>query len=436
VKSPNETNNLYQQIFAENWEAFKKEYPVYATEYYNECVFKMLNCGQEGGGYKEYGCWDCGLGMKRVCFSCGSKFCLSCAITYTEKAQEQISKSLISGLTYRHATMTLPEQLRNIFHRNRHDGEYLSKLMRCVYDFLEDVTNTVKKVKNKNLKIGVIAFVHTGGRSGSCNPHIHVIWTDGGYDEQTGIWRDLGYFPYKKILPEKWQYHLLTFMKKLVPTQEMKDLVNELWNDYPKGLVANISKSIVPRSYKALTGYLSKYLSSPPIAIRRITGYQDGSVSYYYKDHRTKKRKYVTVTVFTFMGRMLQQILPKGFQRIRYFGIQAKCVFNKWKAKLLQVLTAMGCKIDDSYQTVFRKNYRERYKKGAGIDPFICKECGSELCLMRVWIPGRGIVYDALEEAKKGKYGFDVPINVVAEKEHYQQQLFGFDLEYNLAYTW
>jgi len=55
---------------------------------------------------------------------------------------------------------------------------------------------------------------------------------------------------------------------------------------------------------------------------------------------------------------------------------------------------------------------------------------------MRVWIPGRGIVYDALEEAKKGKYGFDVPINVVAEKEHYQQQLFGFDLEYNLAYTW
>ena len=92
-----------------------------------------------------------------------------------------------------------------------------------------------------------------------------------------------------------------------------------------------IFKSIVPQSYKALTGYLSKYLSSPPIAIRRITGYQDGSVSYYYKDHRTKKRKYVTVTVFTFMGRMLQQILPKGFQRIRYFGIQAKCVFNKWK---------------------------------------------------------------------------------------------------------
>lgn len=172
MKTPIKVKNIYQQIFADNWESFKKTFPAYDTSYYEECVSKMLNCGQEGSGYKEYGCWDCGLDSKKVFFTCGSKFCLSCARGYMDKAQIEISKSLIPGISYRHATLTIPEQLRNTFHKNRHSGEYLSKLIRCVYEYLQDITNTVKK---GNLKIGIIIFVHTGGRSGSCNPHIHAI---------------------------------------------------------------------------------------------------------------------------------------------------------------------------------------------------------------------------------------------------------------------
>jgi hypothetical protein len=38
-----------------------------------------------------------------------------------------------------------------------------------------------------------------------------------------------------------------------------------------------------------------------------------------------------TVTVDTFIGRMVQHTVPKGFKRIRYYGVQATKTFEKVK---------------------------------------------------------------------------------------------------------
>jgi hypothetical protein len=44
-----------------------------------------------------------------------------------------------------------------------------------------------------------------------------------------------------------------------------------------------------------------------------------GTVTYWYRDHMQQgKRRVETVSRTTFIGRMVQHILPKGFQRIRY----------------------------------------------------------------------------------------------------------------------
>ena len=69
---------------------------------------------------------------------------------------------------------------------------------------------------------------------------------------------------------------------------------------------------------------------SPPISIRRLIKYSGNFITYWYKDHKTKKRKTETIPIETFIGRMVQHILPKGFQRIRYYGLQATKTFNKW----------------------------------------------------------------------------------------------------------
>ena len=83
-------------------------------------------------------------------------------------------------------------------------------------------------------------------------------------------------------------------------------------------------------SAKGLIRYLTKYLASPPICVSRIIGYENGRVKYYYKSHRTKAVEYECFDVERLSGRMVQHILPKGFQRVRYCGLQTTACFNRW----------------------------------------------------------------------------------------------------------
>ena len=98
------------------------------------------------------------------------------------------------GVVYRHIVLTIPEQLRVIFYKKRHDGSLFSLFMESGYKCLEDVVSTVRRLP---LKIGCIVVVQTHGRSGHYNPHLHIIMTDGGIYADLGKWFDLGYFSYK-----------------------------------------------------------------------------------------------------------------------------------------------------------------------------------------------------------------------------------------------
>lgn len=387
----------FRMIFIEYWERFKEKYISYGTEYYEEVIQKMLRCGKEMGGYTEYICFNCGKDSRRICFSCKSSFCLSCAKKYVDEFVEQVSQILITGVIYRHIVLTVPEQLRGYFYQTRHTGDFLSAFMRCGYECLEDM---VKTVKRQELKIGVIIVVQTHGRSGKYNPHLHIIMTNGGINEAKEKWVDLNYFRYE-IIHKKWQYYLLKLIKKNNPTPEMRKLVDELWMSYPDGFVANVTKGKVPESFRGLAKYLAKYVASPPIAIKRILKYDGGEVTYWYNDHKTKAKKVETVDVYTFIGRMVQHIMPKGFQRVRYFGLQATKTLSKWREVIKKGLKCIGRVIQGAYQVLSSKKYRERYKEVSGRDPMICRYCGEEMDIWKIWHPKYGVIYDALDDMEE-----------------------------------
>ena len=74
---------------------------------------------------------------------------------------------------------------------------------------------------------------------------------------------------------------------------------------------------------------MAKYVVSPPISLRRILSYDGQRVRYWYNDHKTKSRQEEEVSALTFIGRMVQHMLPKGFHRIRYYGLHATCKAKK-----------------------------------------------------------------------------------------------------------
>lgn len=87
--------------------------------------------------------------------------------------------------------------------------------------------------------------------------------------------------------------------------------------------MAHLQPGDVPPGGKGLTEYLAKYVVSPSISVRRIEEYNGQQVSYWYKDHKTDAIQHTTLPVLRFIGWVVQHILPKGFQRIRYFGLHS-----------------------------------------------------------------------------------------------------------------
>ena len=388
--------NVFKQIFIEHWIEFQNKYPKYDTEYYDKVVEKMLECGDPEKGFVSYRCQKCG-DTKKVPFSCKSSFCLSCAKIYTDRWVEYISKKLFMGMRYRHIVLTVPEILRKWFYRK---PDLMSEFMKKGHEFYGEVVSYWLK---ETVEVGSAVVLQTGGRSGEYNPHLHIIGTSGGMTEERK-WKGFGYIDYD-LFHKKWQYSLLNMLREKDKNKEMEKDIQECWKKYPNGFVSYIERGEVPAGGKGLARYIAKYVVSPPIALRRIIKYDGKKVRYWYREHSTQKRKEEEVDVLTFIGRMVQHIQPKGFQRIRYYGLHAVCKVEKMREEIEEKLKKANGKeskeIDkETYQVT---GYRDRIKKSFGVDPFICGKCGNEMELEGIWHPEYGWIVDKrdnfLEEA-------------------------------------
>ena len=176
------------------------------------------------------------------------------------------------------------------------------------------------------------------GEAKRTNPHLHCLITNGGLTERwkLGAFRFIPQGQAKRTIPynllhRRWQENLLSMITNSLPNDDrVAKIVASMWRRYPNGFVAHLERN-VSGNMKSLTRYLVKYvpqgealvhseavmgsaLVSPPISLSRIINYdaERGLVTYWYRSHHTKgKKEKVTVSVETFIGRMVQHILPK-----------------------------------------------------------------------------------------------------------------------------
>ena len=268
--------------------------------------------------------------------------------------------------------------------------------MRCWVQCLDDFSS---EVRGKALKGGYITVLHTHGRNGQYHPYLHLIATSGGYDAAAERWEHLSFLPYE-LLRHKWQWHLMDTFRKTLATDAMKRLVDLCFRKYPGGLVANVQKGKVPSQYQSLASYVAKYVVSPPIAVRRIDRYDGERVTYHYRSHRTERTEHETIDVNAFIGRMVQPTMPKGFKRIRYYGVQATKTFAKVKVVIHAALAKVEGVVKGAVKIIARLTYRQRYEQSTGRDPLICPHCGGEMGLWRIWHPTYGVIYVRRESAR------------------------------------
>jgi hypothetical protein len=283
----------------------------------------------------------------------------------------------------------MPECLRIWFFRN---PELLSQLMRTGHACIKDILQTCTGIKK--LDIGNIIVLQTAGRPGNYNPHLHILMTAGGLDKK-GKWKSVSYIPYE-LMHRKWQFHLLNMLRQNVTDPNIEKDIDKAWSDYPKGFVAFLQPGEVPPGGQGLAQYLAKYVVSPPISVRRIERYDGKFVSYWYRDHKTGQIEHETLTVLRFIGRMVQHILPKGFQRIRYYGLHGNVRYQKMREHLAKTIPADTPIDPRGYRVLPPKPFQQRFFESFGKDPLLCPKCGSDMLLELISHPKYGTIKEFL----------------------------------------
>jgi hypothetical protein len=70
----------------------------------------------------------------------------------------------------------------------------------------------------------------------------------------------------------------------------------------------------------ALT-YLAPYIFRVALSNNRIVSVRDDRVTFRYRDGDTKQLRTCTLPALAFIERFLQHVLPKGFVKVRYYGL-------------------------------------------------------------------------------------------------------------------
>ena len=263
-----------------------------------------------------------------------------------------------------------------------HDRSLLADLMPWGVQRLGDALSWCQRGP---LEAGYVVVLETAGRAGNGHPPLHILMPSGGVPPQPR-WREGGSFPCE-TLPKKWQYYLCTMLKTRVGTQERRQQSDALWRQDQRGLVAYVEKGKGPAGGQGLAYSLAKYVVRPPISLRRLLRADGQRVRYWYRDHKTGKRPVAELPVLRFIGRMVHHMLPKGFHRIRYYGLHATCKQPRVRSLLNTILGAIGRAIKGTYRVLARQTYRERVLASPGRDPLRCPRGGGVMLLWQVWHP-------------------------------------------------
>jgi hypothetical protein len=124
--------------------------------------------------------------------------------------------------------------------------------------------------------------------------------------------------------------------------------------------------------------YLGRYTHRVAISNHRIVAFADGKVTFLFKDYeRGGKQRRMTLTAVEFLRRFLLHVLPKGFVRIRHYGLCAPSNVHKLEsARRLLATQEQGARPapgpDAATQTT---SWHERFLAQTGIDVMACPRC-------------------------------------------------------------
>ena len=263
-------------------------------------------CRTEALGGQVYQCPACGE-MRYSYHSCQNRHCPKCQQEAGQQWLEE-QEALLLPCSYFLLTFTLPEKLREL--ARSHQKLIYGLLFRASAAAAQQLAQDPRFVGGT---LGLVGVLHTWTRALIYHPHVHYVVPGGGLAPDGHTWRLAreGF-----LLPVRALSLLFRakFRDALRQTELFAQVPPDVW---AQNWVVHCQP--VGNGAAALK-YLAPYIFRVAISNRRILALEGDQVTFGYTDGRSGQRKTCTLGAEEFMRRFLQHVLPKGFNKVRYYG--------------------------------------------------------------------------------------------------------------------
>jgi hypothetical protein len=299
------------------------------------------------GGHVD-GCDDCG--HLRIAYnSCRNRHCPKCQGAAARAWLAEREADLLP-VGYFHVVFTLPAEVADIAWQNK----------AVVYDLLfrtasETMMTIAADPRHLGARIGITAVLHAWGSAMTHHPHVHMIVPGGGISPDGTRWigsRPAFLLPVR-VLSKLFRRLFLTRLLELHAAgkfvffgqseglgdrrafvRHVAPLRRKKWHVYAKAPFTGP---------EAVLAYLARYTHRVAISNRRLIAFDKGGVTFRYKDYRRAgpdRQQVMTFHPHEFMRRFLLHVLPRGFHRIRHYGLLASGARKANIARVRELLAA------------------------------------------------------------------------------------------------
>ena len=320
--------------------------------------------------------------------SCRDRHCPKCQAAASREWLAEREAELLP-VSYFHVVYTLPAPIADIAYHNK----------RVIYDLLfkaaADTTITIAAdPKHLGARIGLTAVLHTWGSAMTHHPHVHMIVPGGGLSQDRSRWVPCrpDFLVHVRVFSRLFRYRLLKSLIKAHKANRLKFFGNHAHLADRRAFAAFLaplrkSKWVVYAKEpfagpEPVLRYLSRYTHRVAISNRRLIADDDNGVAFRWKDYRLdgpNRWQTMTLAPFEFIRRFLMHVLPKGFHRIRHYGLFANGNRADNIARLRELLSVPPV-IKDPEQEATTDDQRQL--------PCPCPRCGGRMIIIETFAAG------------------------------------------------
>jgi hypothetical protein len=351
------------------------------------CVMRAIELCRTAalGGHRDQ-CDRCG--QERISYnSCRNRHCPKCQSLAKAKWLEARQAELLP-IEYFHVVFTVPERIAPLALQNK----------RVLYKILfraasETLLTIAADPKRLGAKIGFLAVLHTWGQNLLHHPHLHCVVPGGGISPDGRRWVACrpGFFLPVRVLSRMFRGKFLAYLKQAFEHGELRfngklEVLADpaafaaLLQDARKTEWVVYSKPPFGGPAQVLD-YLGRYTHRVAISNHRLVRLEDGNVTFRWKNYAHGNRiGLMTLDVSEFMRRFLLHVLPRGFTRLRQYGLLS----NRDRSRHLALCRELLHQSDPAEpQPQPTPDWKSRYEAltGESFDSCPCCRLGRMVCV-------------------------------------------------------